>query len=79
MFVLFLMIPTVLTTLICLLVRQLKKKNENFQVAGIPNMFSQEMSNLFIIMTIFDLSFFIRLVADIITYLGFFSKSNGLV
>ena len=30
-----------------------------------PNVFSREMANLFLIMTIFDLSFFIRLAADI--------------
>ena len=62
---LFLVIPIVLTTLICLLVKKLKKKKQSFQANGMPNVFSREMANLFLIMTIFDLSFFIRLAADI--------------
>ena len=66
LYTLFLMIPTILTILICSLIRQLKKKKENFQVAGMPNMFSQEMTNLVTIMVIFDMSFFIRLIADIL-------------
>ena len=64
--VLFLIIPAVLTVLICRLVHLLKQKRQEFQVQGMPNMFSKEMVNLFTIMAIFDASFIIRLLTNFI-------------
>ena len=44
-----------------------------------PNIFSHEMTNLFTIMTIFDLSYFIRLIANSIYFVTVTMKADDLV